>query len=358
MTSNLSHQVEPDDRDKEALARPNHLEQIVLSLQQLLAYPLAIFFFLLLILDNAICQIINPLNLSRAFIPVSGTSQCLKRRITTLYRLSAKLIRRGLSRKVRRVLMIAFDLLTGITGKHERQERLNEKLSRKNPERIQKQIDDLKKITSSGGKLTHHEEQTLEGLEKELKAVKKAREALGDKAPTFSRGWNRDHDSGSGVLGKRRRGSNDATTSDEEVPDDVKSIPMPRDTPPPIPKEVMDKWYAERRARRAAENPTRPDGENKQQKKEAPVAEAKTVYEAKPVVRDLRKEAVSAFVPTAVKMKMNKGQGQGGLIEPEEADRLEQEGYLKTGDRNAEARPDQGQSSRHVTMEDVEDEEA
>jgi hypothetical protein len=133
---------------------------------------------------------------------------------------------------------------------------------------------------------------------------------------------------------------------------------MPRDTPPPIPKEVMDKWYAERRARRAAENPTRPDGENKQQKKEAPVAEAKTVYEAKPVVRDLRKEAVSAFVPTAVKMKMNKGQGQGGLIEPEEADRLEQEGYLKTGDRNAEARPDQGQSSRHVTMEDVEDEEA
>jgi hypothetical protein len=49
-------------------------------------------------------------------------------------------------------------------GKHERQERLNEKLSRKNPERIQKQIDDLKKITSGGGKLTRHEEQTLEGV--------------------------------------------------------------------------------------------------------------------------------------------------------------------------------------------------
>lgn len=186
--------------------------------------------------------------------------------------------------------------------------------------------------------------------------MKKAREALGDKAPTFSRGWNRDHDSGSRVLGKRRRGSNDATTSDEEVPDDVKSIPMPRDTPPPIPKDVMDKWYAERRARREAENP-RPDAEDKQ-KREAPVVEAKTVYEAKPVVRDLRKEAVSAFVPTAVKMKMNKGQGQGGLIEPEEADRLEQEGYLKTAGRSSAARPDQGQSSRHVTMEDVEDGEA
>ncbi|KAF5664862.1 WW domain-containing protein [Fusarium heterosporum] len=236
-------------------------------------------------------------------------------------------------------------------GKHERQERLNEKLSRKNPERIQKQIDDLKKVTSSGGKLTRHEEQTLEGLEKEIRAVKKAREALGDKAPTFGRGWNRDHDSGSGVLGKRRRGSNDATTSDEDVPDDTKRIPMPRDTPPPIPKDVMDKWYAERRAKRAAENPTRQD-ENKE-KKETPVVEAKTVYEAKPVVRDLRKEAVSAFVPTAVKMKMNKGQGQGGLIEPEEADRLEQEGYLKTGGHNAEVQP----PSRHVTMEDAEDEE-
>jgi archaellum component FlaC len=263
----------------------------------------------------------------------------------------AKALKKGKTNSEDRI-----DLLIGIIGKHERQERLNEKLSRKNPERIQKQIDDLKKITSSGGKLTRHEEQTLEGLEKEIKAVKKAREALGDKAPTFSRGWNRDHDSGSRVLGKRRRGSNDATTSDEEVPDDVKSIPMPRDTPPPIPKDVMDKWYAERRARREAENP-RPDAEDKQ-KREAPVVEAKTVYEAKPVVRDLRKEAVSAFVPTAVKMKMNKGQGQGGLIEPEEADRLEQEGYLKTADRSSEARPDQGQSSRHVTMEDVEDEEA
>ena len=37
-----------------------------------------------------------------------------------------------------------------------------------------------------------------------------------------------------------------------------------------------------------------------------PVTEAKTVYEAAPEIRDLRKEAVSAFVPTAVRMKMQK----------------------------------------------------
>lgn len=55
-----------------------------------------------------------------------------------------------------------------------------------------------------------------------------------------------------------------------------------------------------------------------------------TVYEAKPVLRDLRQEAVSAFIPAAVQRKLNKGRGQGGLLEPEEADRLEREGYLKT----------------------------
>ncbi|KAH7158023.1 WW domain binding protein 11-domain-containing protein [Dactylonectria estremocensis] len=237
-------------------------------------------------------------------------------------------------------------------GKAEVQGRRNEQLARKNPERIQKQIDDLKKITTSGGKLTRHEEQTLEGLEKEVRAVTKAREALGDKAPSFSRSWHRDDDSRSGVLGKRRRGSNDASTSDEDVPDDVKTIPMPRDTPPPIPKEVLDKWYSERRARRNAEMAARQQEEGSAPKKDAPVVEARTVYEAKPVVRDLRKEAVAAFVPTAVKMKMDKGRGQGGLMEPEEADRLEKEGYMKSGATGGQAPP-----PRNMTMEEVDDEE-
>ncbi|GKT50711.1 protein saf1 [Colletotrichum spaethianum] len=212
-------------------------------------------------------------------------------------------------------------------GKAEVQSRRNEKLARRNPERIQKQIDDLKAITTGGGKLSRHEEQVLEGLEKELRAVKKAREALGDKAPSFGHGgFSRDGDSSRGVLGKRRR-DDDELTSDEDVPGDVKSIPMPRDTPPPIPKEVMDKWYAKRRARRQAEQAENQKSEEKEEKLVAP--EPKTVYEAKPMVRNLTKEAVSAFVPTAVKIKMDKGKGQGGLMEPEEADRLEQEGYLK-----------------------------
>ncbi|KAH0438937.1 WW domain binding protein 11 [Colletotrichum camelliae] len=239
-------------------------------------------------------------------------------------------------------------------GKASIQSQRNEKLARRNPERIQKQIDDLKAITTGGGKLSRHEEQVLDGLEKELRAVKKAREALGDKAPSFGRGYHRDGDSSGGVLGKRRR-NDDELTSDEDVPDEVKRIPMPRDTPPPIPKEVLDKWYAKRRARRQAEQAERNENEKseeKEKKTSTPAPEPKTVYEAKPMVRNLQKEAVAAFVPTAVRMKLDKGKGQGGLMEPEEADRLEREGYLKTATATEETGP------RKVMMEEVEDDDA
>ncbi len=249
------------------------------------------------------------------------------------------------------------------------QERRNERLARKNPDRIQQQIDELKAVTSKGGKLSSREEQVLEGLEKELKAVKKARDTLGDKAPTFHQ--RRDGDSRHGVLGKRRRGTEDASSSDDDVPEDVRRIPMPRDTPPPIPKDVLDEWYAKRRARRNAENAARQDARGEtdkdkdtdKAKQAAPVVEHKTVYEAKPVIRDLRQEAVSAFVPAAVQAKMMKGKGQGGLMEPEEADRLEREGYLKTTAEVGEQPkseppgPENAAVSLSATVEDIEDED-
>lgn len=85
------------------------------------------------------------------------------------------------------------------------------------------------------------------------------------------------------------------------------------------------------------------------------------MYEAKPMVRDLRKEA-AAFVPTVVRQKLDKSQGKGGLMEPEEADRLEQEGYLKTAAQAANTQPagievDSTSAPRQVTMEEVEDDE-
>ncbi|KAI8966448.1 WW domain binding protein 11-domain-containing protein [Daldinia sp. FL1419] len=244
-------------------------------------------------------------------------------------------------------------------GKAEAAARRNEKLAKRNPERIQKQIDDLKKITSSGGKLTKHEESVLEGLERDLKAVNKAREALGDKAPSFGRGggFRGDGQGNNNVLGKRRRGGDDALSSDSDVPEDVKNIPMPRDTPPPIPKEILDKWYAKRRASRNA-NDTPLGGQDKRQPPPSAPVESKTVYEAKPIVRDLRKEAVNAFVPTAVRMKMEKSKGHGGLMEPEEADRLEKEGYLKTTrTQNDASELITPTGPQKVSMEEVEDDQ-
>lgn len=197
----------------------------------------------------------------------------------------------------------------------------------------------------------------MEGLEKEIKFIRKARETLGDRAPSVNRGGRRDGDPA--VLGKRRRNSVGSST-DEDVPDEVRKIPMPRDTPPPIPKEVLDQWYARRRARR---NPNadamRADAEDKEHtpKTEAPPAAVQTVYEAKPVMRDLRQEAVSAFVPAAVQKKLNKGRGQGGLIEPEEADRLEKEGYLKSTNDEANTTGSAQKKSMVATVEDVEDED-
>ncbi|KAK7740769.1 hypothetical protein SLS53_005237 [Cytospora paraplurivora] len=256
-------------------------------------------------------------------------------------------------------------------GKADVAAKRNERLAKRNPVNIQKQIDDLKAITEGGGKLSHHEEQVLDGLEKELKAVQKAREALGDAAPQFrSGGPRRDGDNDRGVLGKRRREFDDVElSSDSEVPEDVKTIPMPRDTPPPIPKEVMDKWWAKRRAKRntnanmeplGGRNDTGGRGE-RQQSTPAPATETKTVYEAKPVVRDLRKEAV-AFVPTVVRQKLDKTKGKGGLMEPEEADRLEKEGYLKPagqahGAEQVETEVGSAPASRQVLIEEVEDDD-
>ena len=198
----------------------------------------------------------------------------------------------------------------------------------------------------------------LEGLEKELKAVNKAREALGDRAPTFAHREPSHHNKDArGEFGRKRRHDDinrddDLSSADDDVPDEVRRIPMPRDTPPPIPKRYLDEWYAKRRARKNANANTEPlrGGRNIGRHGESqastsakapsslpdqvpPVArpvEVKTVYEAKPVVRDLQKEAVAAFMPTVVRRKLDKSRGLGGLMEPEEADRLEREGYLKT----------------------------
>lgn len=211
-------------------------------------------------------------------------------------------------------------------GKAEAQARRNEKLARRNPDRIQKQIDDLKAIEESGQPLRPHDKQVLESLESDLRAVKKARQALGNRAPTFGRtggGEHRrkDHEQGQGVLGKRRREDRDRRwerhDDSSDTDESVRNIPMPRDTPPPIPRQ-------QRRQDRLGE-PRQPHA---LPQKPQPVAEIKTVYEAAPAIRNLQQEAVNKFVPSTVRMKQAAAKGQGRLVEPEEMDRLEKSGYV------------------------------
>jgi hypothetical protein len=202
----------------------------------------------------------------------------------------------------------------------------NEKLARRNPARIQRDIDSLKELEQSGS-LRPHERQRLTELEKDLAAVNKARTALGDKAPQFKPerrddgaergGQDRDghRDGGSrggrggrgGVLGKRGRDGQRKDDDSSDTDADVGSIPMPRDTPPPIPRRHGRHGPAD-------ETPAEPK-------------KATIVYEAAPQVRDLRKEATK-FMPAAVAQKMKLAKGEGRLLEPEEYDKLKEEGYM------------------------------
>jgi hypothetical protein len=195
----------------------------------------------------------------------------------------------------------------------------NEKLARRNPNRIQRDIDSLKEADQSGG-LKPHERQRLSELEKDLAAVNKAREALGDKAPQFKperrhddggdRGGRGGHRGGrGGVLGKRTRDGQRKEDDSSDTDADVRDIPMPRDTPPPIPRRHNQQAQA--------------DGEPAPEPKKAQI-----VYEAAPEVRNFLKEATK-FMPTAVANKMKLAKGEGRLLEPDEFDKLQEEGYME-----------------------------
>ncbi|KAH6618880.1 WW domain binding protein 11-domain-containing protein [Boeremia exigua] len=195
----------------------------------------------------------------------------------------------------------------------------NEKLARRNPARIQRDIDQLKDLDQSGA-LRPHERQRLTELEKDLAAVNKARTALGDKAPQFKP--ERRHDDfgdrggreagrgrGGGVLGKRTRDGQRKEDDSSDTDADVANIPMPRDTPPPIPRQ-------RHRQRNAQDEEPAPEPKK-----------AQIVYEAAPQKRDFLKEATK-FMPAAVAQKMKLAKGEGRLLEPEEFDKLREDGYM------------------------------
>ncbi|KAF2479325.1 WW domain binding protein 11-domain-containing protein, partial [Neohortaea acidophila] len=220
-------------------------------------------------------------------------------------------------------------------SKKQQQAQRNEKLARRNPERLQRQVDELKELEARGTPLRPKDQETLKQLERDLKGVRRAREALGEAAPKF-RERRDDAPGGRGGdarteqmqrrqghqqqhLGKRRRDADDAESNSEASDAEVRDIPMPKDTPPPIPHT----------ARRGASRRGVQDGRREPHALPAkPVLPpAQTVYSSAPQIKDLKKEA-ARFVPAAVAAQKRRMKGEGRLLEPEEADRLEQAGYV------------------------------
>ncbi|KAL8693877.1 MAG: hypothetical protein Q9218_001386 [Villophora microphyllina] len=254
----------------------------------------------------------------------------------------------------------------------------NERLASRNPFRLERQVDDLKALQHDGGGLGARDKKQLEELERQLGMVRKAREKVGDKVPTGREvgGEGRNRGSGDGArgrgrggsyggLGKRARGEDGRReeSSGNETDESVRRIPMPRDTPPPIPRSDRQ-WRGRGGYRGSTANGhgsgnanMEPLGEGREKifhdlpaKPSAPVA-AKTTYEAKAVVRDLRKEAVKAFMPSAVARKVQAAKGEPGkLLEEEEVERLEGEGYLRHGGRERGGEGDGNGDKRMARM--------
>ncbi|KAL8808522.1 MAG: hypothetical protein Q9182_000073 [Xanthomendoza sp. 2 TL-2023] len=233
----------------------------------------------------------------------------------------------------------------------------NERLASRNPVRLERQIGDLRALAAeSAGGLGARDKRQLEELEKQLGLVRKAREKVGGGRALGVGGGVRGGGGGGSLLGKRARGedavgrgkvgSGSGDESGSETDESVRRIPMPRDTPPPIPfrhrnaqgrgsRRGGGAGHIDNGAARGNAN-MEPLGPGRERvahalpgKPEMAAVVPKTTYEAKPVVRDLRKEAVRAFMPAVVAKKVMAVKGGGGrLLEEEEVEKLEQEGYM------------------------------
>ena len=245
-----------------------------------------------------------------------------------------------------------------------------EKLARRNPARLERQIEALVEEEGKAGSLRPKDKQTLETLRKDVAAIKRAREKLGIRGD--DRGFVGDGDGG--VAGKKRKWSgdgggtgdrrrdggdrrgwkefegrgkrmglseDDGSDSGFSTDESVRRIPMPRDTPPPVPaaqRRSKHHHHCNGRGRAVTEEARGGDTDGRtpaiakgltRDGEAASVPQAKTVYEAAPAVRDLRKEATSKFIPSAVKGKLDLAQGKGRLLEEDEVVLLSKSGYVK-----------------------------
>lgn len=235
------------------------------------------------------------------------------------------------------------------------------RLATRNPLRLEQTIASLKsRQDSQGGKLGPQEKKALEDAERDLVRVRKAREIVGvkDGLPRGiegGEGGGRGRGSGGQVSGVKRlrkemegknkgeRESEEEEEEDEETDEDVRRIPMPRDTPPPIPRRSHlhpASISASASASNANLEPLGParlppsshtPGDTTTitptTTSQSPAPAIIKVYESAPQVRDLRREAVATFVPEVVRRKLDAVRGKGKLLEEEELRELEKGGY-------------------------------
>ena len=218
------------------------------------------------------------------------------------------------------------------------------RLATRNPSRLERQIADLKSLQESSGSLNTRDKKQLEELERDLTRVKKARIERPDLVPQRGDGSGRGG-SGGGILGKRDREGRPRWghdhSSSEETDEDVKRIPMPRDTPPPVPRQRSETSRSQHGSSRDNANmePLGTGREHLQDRPQhmpdlalppKPAALVQKVYESAPQVRDLRKEATQRFMPSVVRRKIDTSKGKGRLLEEDELEKLEKEGYAGT----------------------------
>ena len=201
----------------------------------------------------------------------------------------------------------------------------------------------------------------MEDLERDVSRVKKARDTLGVKDRPRARGdpesgnYERRGNGRDGTrLGKRSRGWDKEEESSDTDPG-VRNIPMPRDTPPPIPRP-RHKEFTSRHGNANLEplgdnvrvphgSHSRPDSTISPPTIASSAPQIRTTYEAAPQIKDLHKEAIK-IVPNVVRRKMAASQGEGSngrLLEEEEMAKLESEGY---GTRNARRPRGEGDDRR------------
>ena len=215
------------------------------------------------------------------------------------------------------------------------------RLATRNPSRLERQIAELKSLRESSGSLNARDKKQLEELERDLTRVKNARIERPDLVPQRGDGTGRSG-RGGGILGKRDRegqprwGHNHS--SGEETDEDVRRIPMPRDTPPPLPRQRPETSRSQHGGARGNAN-LEPLGAGRTNPQDypqympdlalppKPTALVQKVYESAAQVRDLRKEATQSFMPSVVKRKIDASKGKGRLLEEDELEILEKEGY-------------------------------